>query len=84
MRAMGSANTTLYVIDPVGLGAEPDRIFGGDSGFAQRDRRLCVHEHATIFAAPPIGSGDETGTLLHARDRESARPAHAPTCARSK
>jgi VWFA-related protein len=35
MRAMGSANAALYVIDPAGIGAAPGAYFGGSSGFAR-------------------------------------------------
>ena len=35
MRAMASTQTTLYVIDPAGLGAGPRGYFGGASGFAR-------------------------------------------------
>ena len=35
MRAMASTHTTLYVLDPAGLGAGPRGYFGGESGFAR-------------------------------------------------
>jgi VWFA-related protein len=35
MRAMASANTCLYVIDPAGVGAAPYAVNGGNSGFAR-------------------------------------------------
>jgi VWFA-related protein len=35
MRAMASANTCLYVIDPAGVGAAPYAAYGGASGFAR-------------------------------------------------
>lgn len=35
MRAMALANTSLYVIDPAGVGAAPYAVYGGASGFAR-------------------------------------------------
>jgi len=35
MRALATSHTTLYVIDPAGVGGAPGRYFGGESGFAR-------------------------------------------------
>ena len=75
MRAMGSAYTTLYVIDPAGLGAGPSGYFGGESGFARE-----TGGHAFMNTNDFRGAVDriwrETGSYYLLGVAESAGAAH--------
>jgi VWFA-related protein len=61
MRAMGSAYTTLYVIDPAGLGAGPTGYFGGENGFA-RETGGHAFMNTNDFRGPADRIWRETGS----------------------